>query len=83
MSEIFSTSDLWLSAVILSETDAELVDFQVSRNGRMNVSFSFRGENLTQLAHEYCEEKAYANVARLRNKINFLRDIIFTSKKKH
>ena len=82
MSELYTTSDLWLSAIILSETDAELVDFQVSRNGRMNVSFSFRGENLTQLAREYCEEKAYANVTRLRSKINFLRDIIFTSKKK-
>ncbi len=81
MPELFSTSDIWLGAYFLSESNAQLADVQVSRNGRETVSFSFQGEELTQLARTYCEEEALANVAQLREKINLLRDLIFQSKR--
>jgi len=82
MSELYSTSDIWLGAYFLTESNAQLKDVQVNRNGREGVSFSFQGEELTQLAKTYCQEQALANVIQLRTKINFLRDIIFQSKKK-
>lgn len=80
MPEIYATSDIWLGGMFLAETDAELIDVQVSRNGRETVSFSFRGQNLSQLAKSYCQREALANVAQLREKINVLRDLIFQAK---
>lgn len=82
MSEIYNTQDIWLGSVLLCESNAKLEDVQISRNGRETVSFCFRGENLNALAKSYCEEEAVANVAELRRQMNFLRDIIFASKKK-
>ena len=77
MSEVYSTSDLWLSALFLCETDAELIDMQVTRNGRETIMFCFKGENLSRLARSYCKDEALANVTRLRARINDLRDVIF------
>ncbi len=79
--EVYNTSDMWLGSVLLCETDARLDDFQVSRNGRTTVMFSFRGQNLSQVAKEYCNERIQVNVVELRSKLNFLRDVIFQSKK--
>ncbi len=79
--EQYSSSDLWQSAYILCESDAELVDFQVNHNGRTTVSFCLRGKNLSKLAKDYCNNQALANVTELRAKINLLRDIIFQSTK--
>ncbi|GJM17589.1 MAG: hypothetical protein DHS20C13_29160 [Thermodesulfobacteriota bacterium] len=82
MSEVYSTSDIWLGAYFLSERDTKLVDFQVSRSSRTIVSFVFSGKNLTQLAQEYCQEEAEANIVQLRSRLNYLRDIIFESTKR-
>ncbi len=60
--EHFVTSDLWLSALFLAESDAELVDVHVNRNGKTTINFSFKGENLSLLAKNYCDNKALANV---------------------
>ena len=81
MQETFITADLWLSATLLSETNATLQNIQISRSGRESVNFIFQGENLSKLAQDYCDEQVVANVIQLRNKINFLRDIIFQSRK--
>ena len=78
--ELYSTSDIWLGATLLCETDANLEDFQVSRNGRTTVMFSFRGKDLSRIAQEYCNERILANVVELRSRLNFLRDVIFQSK---
>ena len=80
MPEIYSTSDLWLGALLLAETDAELVDVQFSRNGRETVTFSFEGDGLSRMAKAYCNDRASANVTLLRSKMNGLRDLIFLAK---
>lgn len=79
MQEVYVTSDIWLSAYLLSETEAELVDYQINCNGRRTVSFSFEGERLRQISQDYCTGQAIANVTQLRAKLNLLRDIIFQS----
>ena len=53
-SECYSTSDLWLGALLLSESEAQLVDLQLSRSGRETVFFTFSGENLSRIAQSYC-----------------------------
>ena len=78
--ELYSTPDLWLGALLLAESNAVLVDVQISRNGRETVMFSFCGENLSQTARAYCKRQAVANVACLRGKLNELRDHIFQAK---
>ena len=80
--EIYTTSDLWLSALLSSESAAELVDVQFSKNGRLTAMFTFEGENLSHLAQKYCQDQAYANVTRLRRRINDLRDLIFQARDK-
>lgn len=80
MPEYYSTSDLWLGALLLAETDAELVDVQFTRNGRETAMFSFQGEGLSQMAKAYCNNEALANVAQLRTRINDLRDLIFQAR---
>lgn len=81
MSELYSTSDLWLGALLLAQTDAELVDVQFSRNGRETAMFSFEGEGLSRMAKAYCKDQALANVTLLRCKLNELRDHIFQARK--
>ncbi len=76
--ERYSTSDLWLGALFLSETDARLVDVQLTRNGRETVFFTFSGKDLSRFAQAYCQDKALANVSKLRSKMNDLRDLIFS-----
>ncbi len=80
MSERYMTSDFWLGGTLLCETDAELVDVQINRNGRETVIFSFKGENLSRMARAYCNQEAVANVTQLREKINLLRDYIFQTR---
>lgn len=80
MCEIYATSDIWLGAVLLTATDAELIEISRARNGRETVTFSFQGEDLGRLAKAYCQEKAMANVADLRREINRLRDLLFQAK---
>ena len=77
MSELYSTSDIWLGSLLLAETDAELVKVQVSRTGRETVTFCFKGNDLYRMAEAYCRNDALANVTQLRAKINDLRDLIF------
>ena len=81
MIELLASSDIWLCGYILSETEAELVNLQKNVNGINTIEFSLKGENLSQLAGSYYNQKASANVVVLRNKINLLRDIIFESRK--
>ncbi|WP_372371345.1 hypothetical protein [Candidatus Uabimicrobium sp. HlEnr_7] len=81
MSETLTTCDLWLGGYILSESDAELKDVQVSFEGRKSILFSIKGEDLNELAKSYYKQEALANVAELRAKLNFLRDIIFESRR--
>lgn len=80
MCETYSTSDLWLGSLLLAETDAKVMDVQVTRSGRETVFFTFSGENLSRLAQSYCREQALANVCQLRRKMNDLRDLIFQAK---
>ena len=80
--ELYSTSDIWLGALLLCETDAQLDDIQINNNGRETVFFSFRGKDLAPLAKSYCRNEALANVTLLRKKINDLRDLIFQAKRK-
>jgi len=81
MLETLNTSDLWLGGYILSESDAELKDVQISFEGRESILFNLQGENLSELAKSYYRQEALANVIELRSKLNFLRDIIFESRK--
>ncbi|WP_372365548.1 hypothetical protein [Candidatus Uabimicrobium sp. HlEnr_7] len=81
MSETLTTCDLWLGGYILSESDAELKDVQVSFEGRESILFSIKGEDLNELAKSYYKQEALANVIELRAKLNFLRDIIFESRR--
>ena len=80
MQELHSTSDLWLSALFLAETDAELKEVQCSRNGRRTVIFTFSGEGLSRVARAYCKREAQANVTQLRERLNELRDHIFQAR---
>ena len=81
MLETLNTSDLWLGGYILSESDAELKDVQISFEGRESILFNLQGENLSELAKSYYKQEALANVIELRSKLNFLRDIIFESRR--
>ena len=81
MLETLNTSDLWLGGYILSESDAELKDVQISFEGRESILFNLQGENLRELAKSYYKQEALANVIELRSKLNFLRDIIFESRR--
>ena len=80
--ELYSTSDIWLGALFLCESDAQLDDIQINNNGRETVFFSFKGEELTELARSYCRNEALANVTLLRKRLNDLRDLIFQAKRK-
>ena len=82
MSERFSTPDIWLGALFLSESRAELVDVQYSKNGRETVMFSFAGDGLSHIARCYCKDEALANVTQLREKLNTLRDHIFQARQR-
>ena len=81
MLETLNTSDLWLGGYILSESDAELKDVQISFKGRESILFNLQGDNLSELAKSYYKQEALANVIELRSKLNFLRDIIFESRR--
>ncbi len=83
MKETFTTNDIWLGSVLLSEAEAELMDIQVSRNGRESIMFCFQGKDLSRYAQSYCREETIANVTQLRSKLNFLRDLIFQQRSKH
>ena len=78
--EKYSSSDIWLCAVFLCLSDAKLIDFQVSHNGRRTVMFTFCGKGLSRIAQQYCDEQIQTNVVQLRARLNFLRDVIFQSK---
>ncbi len=80
MKETYSTQDLWLGSLFLSETEAELTRVQTGVTGRQTVTFSFQGENLSYLADMYHRQQALANVTLMREKINFLRDILFKAR---
>ena len=82
MQDRYETPDFWLGGLFLTKTDARLVEVQINRNGRTTVTFSFEGENLSQLARAYCNQEAVANVTQLREKINHLRDHIFQARAK-
>jgi len=77
MKETYSTQDLWLGSLFLTESEAELIKVQLGINGHKSVTFSFRGEGLSRLAEMYHSREALANVAQIREKINFLRDLLF------
>lgn len=81
MLETLNTSDLWLGGYILSESDAELKDVQISFEERESILFNLQGKDLSELAKSYYNQQALANVVELRNKLNFLRDIIFESRR--
>ena len=78
--EIYATSDIWLGAVLLAETNAELIDVHLSKNGNETVTFSFQGGDVSRVAKAYGDEEAIANVSRLRREINHLRYLIFQAK---
>ena len=80
MIETYSTQDLWLGSFFLSETEAELTRVQTGVTGRNTVTFSFQGEDLSALADMYHRQDALANVTQMREKINFLRDILFKAR---
>ena len=82
MSHHYDTQDFWLGSVFLTNANARLINVQVSRNGRETVTFSFAGENLAELVRAYCNGEAQANVTRLRENINLLRDFIFQARQK-
>lgn len=79
MTEQYSSPDIWLISYLLCEADAELTGVQTNVN---TIQFCIRGENLATLASSYCQKEALANVAELRIKLNYLRDIIFESRKR-
>ena len=80
MSEQVTIQDIYLGGLLLTETNAELVDVQVNGNGRKTVIFTFRGEGLSRMSRAYCNGEALANVTRLRAEINRLRDLIFQAR---
>ena len=80
MSEHVAIQDIWLGALYLAESDADLIDVQISKNGRRTIIFTFAGENLSELSRAYCNGEAQANVVRLRAGINRLRDFIFQAR---
>lgn len=81
MIELLASSDIWLCSYILCETEAKLVNLQKNTNGINTIEFSLKGENLSEAAQSYYKQEALANVVELRSKLNFLRDIIFESRK--
>ena len=81
MIELLASSDIWLCSFLLCETEAKLVNLQKNINGINTIEFSLKGENLSILADSYYKQEALANVVELRNKLNFLRDIIFESRR--
>ena len=46
-------------------------------------TFSFAGKGLRRMTHGYCNRKATANVARMREEINQLRDCIYQVRKEN
>ena len=82
MTEQLAIQELWHVGFLLTEAKAELVDVQVSKNGRTTVIFTIRGNNLSEMSRAYCNGEAQANVTRLRENINLLRDFIFQARQK-
>ena len=82
MSETLKTSDIWMRAFLLCETNAQLDAVEIKRKKREVVIFSFSGSNLASKARDYRKHEALANVVELRCKLNFLKDIIFQSRKR-
>ena len=82
MSEQLTTQDVWLGSVLLTKSNAKLVDVQVNGNGRKTVIFSFKGDNLSEISRAYCNGEAQANVTRLRIELNRLRDHIFQARQR-
>ena len=81
MKEIYSTSDLWLGSLFMSEAKAKMVGVHSTGEARPTIVFSFCGEDLSWLAKKYCQGQAQANVSRLRLQLNALRDLIFQARK--
>ena len=78
MKEQYNSSDIWLVSYLLCETNAKLTDVL---NNNSSIQFCIQGENLQRLAKSYIKSEALANVIELRSKINYLRDIIFESRR--
>lgn len=72
------TKDLWQSAYVLAEggklTEVELV----SRAGKKEVIFVFRGEELGELVQSFQTGSALCNVLQLKASMNHLKDLIFS-----
>ena len=82
MTEQLAIQDMWQGSFLLTEANAKLVDVQASQNGRTTVIFTFRGDKLSEMSRAYCNGEAQANVTRLRENINLLRDFIFQARQK-
>ena len=80
MKETYSAQDIWLGSLFLTKPGVELIRVQLGINGRKSVTFSFRGEGLSNLADMYHRQEALANVVQIREKINLLRDILFKAR---
>ncbi|MEW5816161.1 MAG: hypothetical protein AB1798_12300 [Spirochaetota bacterium] len=80
MTETYSTQDIWLGSLFLTESDAQLTQVQTGVTGHSTVTFSFRGKGLSRLADMYHKQEALANVVQIREKLNLLRDILFQQK---
>ena len=70
------TKDLWQSAYMMAQ-GLPLEDIQLRNNGRREVYFVFKGNDLCRLAREFRSGRANCNVNALRASMIHLKEEIY------
>jgi hypothetical protein len=70
------TTDIFIGAFLLSN-GANLCGIRIKDRVRRIAAFCIEGEGLDRLDEEYRAGRALVNPARLRDSLNFLRDVLF------
>lgn len=70
------TKDLWQSAYMLAQ-GSTLEDIQPRDNGKREVFFIFKGDNLAILAREFRSGRAICNVSSLRASMIHLKEEMY------
>jgi hypothetical protein len=74
--ESLETTDIFIGAFLLSK-GGSLSGIGIKDHMRRIFAFRIEGEGLDRFDHEYRSGKALVNPVRLRDSLNFLRDVLF------
>lgn len=77
MNSALETADLWEGALLLLR-GARMTGIRMSGNGHKTAFFLFEGDDLVDVARTYRDGSAVAPVRAMRERLNELRDALFT-----